>query len=185
MNLLPPISEWPTRYRKLVFIFVAVAFVGVMLGAVFIEATTHLTPQGVVEQYKGIGENRVDQVDELKFPKPFKDMLTTTHNHILGLSSLFLIVGFLYLHAGDRGAWRLAVAIEPLLSLVVTFGGLWVMRYLWDPFVYIVILSGALMVGCYAWMSIAIMIECVRKSTPESDPEFESESQAKTETETV
>lgn len=162
MNLLPPIHTWPGRYKKLIFIFTAVAFVGVVLGAVFIEATTHMTPQGVVEQYKGIGENRVDQAEELKFPKPYKDMLTTTHNHILGLSSLFLIVGFLYLHAGDRKAWRLAVAIEPLLSLVVTFGGLWVMRYLWDPFVYIVILSGTLMVGCYAWMSIAIMIDCVR-----------------------
>lgn len=162
MNLLPPIHTWPKRYKRLVFIFVAVAFVGVVLGAVFIEATTHLTPQGVVEQYKGIGEDRVEEVKELKFPKPFKDMLTTTHNHILGLSSLFVIVGFLYLHAGEEKAWRLAVAVEPLISLILTFGGLWVMRYLWEPFVYIVILSGTLMVGAYAWMSVAIMIDCVR-----------------------
>lgn len=169
MNLLPPIYTWPSRYKKLVFIFVSVAFVGVVLGAVFIEATTRLTPQGVVEQYKGIGESRVDQVEELKFPKPYKDMLTTTHNHILGLSSLFLIVGFLYLHVGDRKAWRLGVAIEPLLSLIVTFGGLWVMRYLWDPFVYIVILSGTLMVGSYAWMSIAIMRDCIRKVKDEKE----------------
>lgn len=169
MNLLPPIPTWPNRYKKLVFIFVSVAFAGVVLGATFIEATTHLTPRGVVEQYKGIGENRVEQVDELKFPKPYKDMLTTTHNHILGLSSLFVIVGFLYLHAGDGKAWRLAVAVEPLLSLVVTFGGLWVMRYLWDPFVYIVILSGTLMIGSYAWMSIAIMIDCMRKTGLEGE----------------
>lgn len=167
MNLLPPIHLWPERYKQLIFVFVAVAFVGVILGAVFIEATTHLTPQGVVEQYKGISENRVDQVDELKFPKPFRDMLTTTHNHILGLSSLFVIVGFLYLHVGKQESWRIAVAIEPILSLAVTFGGLWVMRYFWDWFVYIVILSGTLMVACFAWMSIAIMRDCLRK--PEID----------------
>lgn len=163
MNLLPPIYAWPGRYKKLVLIFVSVTFVGVVLGAVFIEVTTHLTPRGVVEQYKGISESRVDEVEELKFPKPFKEMLITTHNHILGLSSLFVIVGFLYLHVGDRKSWRLAVAVEPLLSLVVTFGGLWVMRYLWSPFVYIVILSGALMVGSYAWMSIAIMRDCLKE----------------------
>jgi len=163
MNLLPPLHRWPKPHKTLVLTFVSVAFVGVVLGAVFIEATTNLTPRGVVEQYKGIGEDRMEDVKELKFPKPFKDMLTTTHNHILGLSSLFVIVGFLYMQLDEQESWRVAVAIEPLLSLVVTFGGLWVMRYLWDPFVYIVILSGTLMVGSYAWMSVAIIINCLRK----------------------
>lgn len=165
---LPSLNRWPARYKRVIFFFTAVAFVGVVLGAVFIEATTNLTPQGVVEQYKGISENRIDQVEELKFPKPVKDMLTTTHNHILGLSSLFLIVGLLYLHVGKQEKWRVAVAVEPLLSLVVTFGGLWVMRYVWDPFVYVVILSGTLMVGSYAWMSIVIMRECIRESENEA-----------------
>ncbi len=162
MSEIPPLISWPKQFKKLVFVFVSVAFVGVVLGSVFIEATTHMTPQGVVEQYNGISKSRMEQSEELKFPKPFKDMLTTTHNHILGLSPLFLIVGFLYLQVGRRENWRFAVAAEPLLSLVVTFGGLWVMRYVWDPFVYVVILSGTLMVGCYAWMSMAVMRECLR-----------------------
>lgn len=162
MNTIPPLVSWPDQYKKLIFIFVSVAFVGVVLGSIFIEATTHLTPQGVVEQYNGISKSRMEQADELKFPKPFKDMLTTTHNHILGLSPLFLIVGLLYLQVGSGEKWRIAVAAEPLISLVVTFGGLWVMRYVWDPFVYIVILSGTLMVACYAWMSIAILRECLK-----------------------
>lgn len=161
MNKLPPLHQWPGTYKKLVLTFVMVAFVGVVLGTVFIEATTHLTPRGVVEQYKGIGEDRMEEVKELKFPKPFKDMLTTTHNHILGLSPLFLIVGFLYLQLGRQEPWRVAVAIEPLISLILTFGGLWVMRYFWSPFVYVVILSGTLMIGTYAWMSIAIARSCL------------------------
>lgn len=167
MISIPPLISWPNQYKKLVFIFVFVAFVGVVLGSVFIEATTNLSPRGVVEQYNGISKKRMEQAEEMKFPKPFKDMLITTHNHILGLSPLFLIVGFLYLQVGYGESWRLAVASEPLISLIVTFGGLWVMRYLWDPFVYVVILSGTLMVGCYAWMSIAIMRECLRN--PESE----------------
>lgn len=162
MKQLSPLITWPERYKKLVFTFVSIAFIGVVFGSVLIEATTHMTPRGVVEQYNGISKSRMDQASEMKFPKPLKDMLITTHNHILGLSPLFLIVGLLYLQVGEE-KWRVAVAMEPLISLIVTFGGLWIMRYLWAPFVYLVILSGTLMVGCYAWMSIAIMRECFRK----------------------
>ncbi|SMO54439.1 hypothetical protein SAMN06265218_10535 [Fodinibius sediminis] len=163
MESLPPLQNWPAPVRKLIFTFVLVSFIGVVVGGVMIEVTTHLTPTGVVEQYKGISKSKIDTADELKFPKPAKEMLITTHNHILGLSSLFLIVGLLYLATG-RDSWlQISIAVEPLISLIVTFGGLWVMRYLWSPFVYVVILSGTLMVGTYAWMSLVVMKSCLSK----------------------
>lgn len=165
MDFLPPLHSWPPAIKKLILMFVGVTFIGVVIGGIFIEVTTHLTPQGVVEQYKGISEDRVEQAEELKFPKPLKEMLTTTHNHILGLSSLFVIVGFLYLMVGKQDWLRISIAVEPLLSLILTFGGLWVVRYLWSPFVYIVILSGTLMIACYGWMCIVIMKECLRNQT--------------------
>lgn len=164
MDFLPPLQSWPPAAKKLIFTFVAVTFIGVVVGGIFIEVTTHLKPQGVVEQYKGISKDRIEQAKELKFPKPLKEMLTTTHNHILGLSPLFVIVGFLYLLTGKQDWIRMSIAIEPLISLIVTFGGLWVVRYLWSPFVYIVILSGTLMIACYAWMCLVIMSKCLKKS---------------------
>lgn len=160
-----PLHTWPDSVKKLILVFVAITFVGVVIGGIFIEVTTHITPKGVVEQYKGISKDQINEAKELKFPKPFKDMLTTTHNHILGLAPLFLIVGFLYLQVGEANWLRMAIAVEPLISLVLTFGGLWVVRYWWAPFVYIVILSGTLMIGTYAWMSIIIMKSCLKKST--------------------
>lgn len=163
MESFPSLQTWPQSLKKLVFTFVLVAFIGVVVGGVMIEVTTHLTPQGVVEQYKGISKSKIEPSEELKFPKPLKEMLITTHNHILGLSSLFVIVGFLYLATGKNTWLQISIAVEPLISLILTFGGLWVMRYLWSPFVYIVIISGALMIGTYAWMSIVVMKACLFK----------------------
>jgi len=157
MDALPRLQRWPKPIRKLIFTFVLVSFIGVVVGGVMIEVTTHLTPQGVVEQYKGISKSKIETSQELKFPKPLKEMLITTHNHILGLSSLFLIMGSLYLATGKDSWFQIAIAVEPLISLIVTFGGLWVMRYLWSPFVYVVMLSGMLMIASYAWMSIVVM----------------------------
>ncbi len=162
MTVLPLLHTWPAAYRKLVAVFVAVTLAGVIAGAVFIELTTHLTPAGVTAQYRGLSEAEMETTAEMKFPKSTLEMLTTTHNHILGLSVLFLTYGFLYLHAGVASRLRLFIAVEPLGSLVVTFGGLWVVRFLWAPFVYVVVLSGALMLGTAAWMGYRIFSACVR-----------------------
>lgn len=164
MESLPNLQAWPQPIKKLVFTFALVSFLGVVVGGVMIEVTTHLTPQGVVEQYKGKAKSELQPTEEIKFPKPLKDMLITTHNHILGLSSLFLIMGLLYLATG-RGSWlHIFISVEPLISLILTFGGLWIVRYLWSPFVYIVILSGALMIGAYGWMSLVVMKSALSKS---------------------
>lgn len=164
MESMPRLHTWSKPLKKLVFVYAMVSFIGVVVGGVMIEVTTHLTPQGVVEQYRGNDKSTLDPNEQIKFPKPVKDMLITTHNHILGLSSLFLIMGFLYLFVGQASWLRTIIAVEPLISLILTFGGLWVMRYLWSPFVYVVIVSGFLMIGCYAWMSIVVMKAALSKS---------------------
>lgn len=164
MEFLPNLQTWPQPIKKLVFTFALVSFLGVVVGGVMIEVTTHLTPQGVVEQYKGNAKSGIKSTEEIKFPKPLKDMLITTHNHILGLSSLFFIMGLLYLATG-RGSWlHIFISVEPLISLILTFGGLWIVRYLWSPFVYIVIFSGTLMIGAYGWMSLIVMKSALSKS---------------------
>lgn len=164
MDPLPSLQTWPSPFKKLVFTYVLIVFIGVVVGGIMIEVTTHLTPKGVVEQYNGINESQMETAEVMKFPKSVQDMLITTHNHILGLSSIFLIVGFLYLLSVDVKGLQIAIALEPLISLLLTFGGLWVVRYVWDPFVYIVIISGILMIGCFAWMSLVIMKASLQKT---------------------
>lgn len=162
--MLPPLHTWPGPYRKLIAAFVAVAVTGVVVGAVFIEVTTHLTPEGVVAQYKGHTKQQSRQLSgsqEMKFAKSPTELLTTTHNHILGLSVLFTVLAFLYLHTGRTTSLRLAIAVEPLFALVTTFGGLWVVRYWWEPFVYVVIVSGTLMLATVGWMGYRIFACCL------------------------
>lgn len=164
MDKLPALQTWPSPLKKLAFVFVFIAFTGVVVGGIMIELTTHLTPKGVVEQYAGIDESQMETAEVMKFPKSAQDMLITTHNHILGLSSLFFIIGFLYLLSVDVKGLQIAIALEPLIALLLTFGGLWVVRYLWPPFVYVVILSGILMIGCFAWMSLVVMNASLQKT---------------------
>lgn len=164
MNSLPALQSWPSSLKKLTFAFVFAAFLGVVVGGVMIEVTTRLTPRGVTEQYRGMDREQMSSAPEMKFPKSVNEMLITTHNHILGLSPLFLIVGALYLLSVPRGPLQVGIAVEPFVSLLLTFGGLWVVRYLWAPFVYVVILSGALMLGAFAWMSLAVMKACLSKN---------------------
>ncbi|MFB6098778.1 MAG: hypothetical protein ABEK84_06660 [Salinibacter sp.] len=166
--MLPPLHTWPGPYRKLIAAFVAVMVTGFVLGTIFIEVTTHMTPEGVVAQYKGHTKKQAKTAEAMKFPKSAKEMLNITHTHILGLSMMFLILGFLYLHTGRRSTLRLAIAVEPLFTLILTFGGLWVVRYVWEPFVYVVIVSGVLMVGTVAWMGYRICGSCLAGDTYQS-----------------
>lgn len=159
--MLPRLHTWPAPYRKLIAAFVAVTVTGVVVGAIFVEVTTHLTPEGVVAQYKGHTQEQARQAQEMKFKKSPEELLTTTHNHILGLSVLFAMLGFLYLHTGRPTSLRLAIAVEPLFTLVLTFGGLWIVRYWWEPFVYVVILSGILMLATVGWMGYRILACCL------------------------
>ena len=164
MEFIPTLQRWPDPIKKLVLTFTLIAFVGVVAGGIMIEVTTHLTPQGVIHEYKGMKQSEMSQAKEMKFPKSNKEMLITTHNHILGLSSIFLIVGFLYLSTIGQAAWlQLSIAVEPLISLVITFGGLWIVRYAWPPFVYVVILRGTLMIATFAWMCLVVMKACISK----------------------
>lgn len=165
MDSIPLLQNWRRPIKKLIFTFVLIAFIGVVFGGVMIEMTTHLTPKGVIHEYNGIKQSEMSKAKEMKFPKSPKEMLITTHNHILGLSSLFVIVGFLYLSSMAEASWlHVSIAVEPLISLVVTFGGLWIVRYLWTPFVYVVILSGTLMIGCFGWMCLVTMKNCLTKT---------------------
>ncbi len=156
-NHLPLLSDLPLPYRKLILIFLIVIFFGFTSGLIFLSYSTHLTPKGVKVQYKGANQ-QTEEVNELKFEKTIPEMLTTTHNHLLGLSVIFLFLGLLYLHIGEITSLRLFVASEPLISLLVTFGGIWIMRFIYEPFVYIVFLSGVFMVGSFYWMNLSLLI---------------------------
>ena len=139
--------------------YILIVSVGFFIGLAFIKTTSDLKPSTIVEHYNGSDPNNENAV-ELKFEKSVKDLLMTTHNHLLGLSSIFFITGLLFYYTtAVKPAFKFFLMIEPFLSLLLTFGGIWIVRFLWEPFVFLVILSGILMFISFGLMNILIFRE--------------------------
>ncbi len=159
----------PKPFKKLLGVFTIVLSLGVGLGNVYVWQTTQLTPTGTVERYNGssLGE----EADEFEIPthyaKPMGELLITTHNHVNSLSLIFVCMGLLFLGSSVvKGQWKTFIAIEPMVSIVTTFGGLWAMRYLHPAFVYLVMVSAILMYVCFYVMAICVLYDLFVKKAP-------------------
>jgi len=142
---------------KIFFIvYLFVITIGVSTGLTFLKHTTSLTPKGAVARFNG-DEIKSDDIIE-NYPKPISEMLLTTHNHVLGLSFIFLSVGLIfYFYTRINERWKLFLMIEPLISIVVTFSSIWLMRFVNKNFVYLAAASSFLMYLCfYVMVSIAL-----------------------------
>ncbi len=159
---LPPLPEWPANYRLLVAVFTLTVALAYLLGTLFIGQNTHFTPSGVVTHFKGNMESGAEEVGEIKFEKPLRDMLLTTHNHLFGLSVVFSLLGFLFLHAGKQAPWKTTLALELLFSLWTTFGGMWLVRFVHWAFVYLVLFSSLVMSTSFFFMAATVFYASVK-----------------------
>jgi len=85
----------------------------------------------------------------MKFEKTDREMLSVIHTHILSMSMIFFLVALIVYHVEFSTAFKKFLMIEPLVSVVTTFGGLY---FLWKGVLwmkYIVIISGTLMTLSY------------------------------------
>jgi len=81
----------------------------------------------------------------MKFKKSEREILTIIHSHILSMSVIFFLIGFLVCLTNINIKLKLFLAIEPFVSILLTFGGIYLLwlDILW--FRYVVIFSGILM----------------------------------------
>lgn len=153
------LSRLEKQLKIFLTIYVLVTSVGFFLGLFFIRSTSDFKPSTVVEHYKGTNPE-TDSTGDIKFEKSVKDLLLTTHNHILGLSSVFFITAILFWFTTTwKTSFKVFLMVEPFISLLLTFGGIWIVRFLFEPFVFIVILSGALMFLSFGLMTFGILRE--------------------------
>lgn len=148
---------------KIFFIvYLLVITIGVSTGLTFLKHTTSLTPKGAVARFNGDEIKSEDIIEN--YPKPISEMLLTTHNHVLGLSFIFLSVGLIfYFYSRIKERWKLFLMIEPLISIVVTFGSIWLMRFVNKNFVYLAAASSFLMYLCFYVMVSIALFELFRK----------------------
>jgi len=143
MHLDGLIYQLPKTLKALIGVFIITLSIGFYTGLAFVNETTDFSSNGIVENYTGNEHN--ENAVEMKFKKSKREMITLVHNHILSLSVIFFILGSLVSITALPTKFKRFLIIEPLLSLIFTFGGLFL---LWDGLLwmkYIVMLSGLLM----------------------------------------
>lgn len=128
--------------------FIVVLTAGYVIGIVFVDHTTSITPVGIEEQFLGTPET-FDNA-EMKFAKSSHEMFVFLHNHILSLSLVFFAVGgILYFSSIVSERAKRWLMVEPLVAVLTTFGGIALVRFVSPLFSWLVLLSGASLFFCY------------------------------------
>ncbi|MEO2059068.1 MAG: hypothetical protein ABGW76_03215 [Mesonia sp.] len=164
MNFNTTIAEFPKEVKLLIGAFLIVLSVGYFTGFRFVNETTENTPKGIQENYLGNEEDLEAEV--MKFKKPKREMLTIIHTHILSMAVIFFILGGLVSLTNLKPWIKKALMIEPLLSVLFTFGGIYFMWLGWHFMRYIVMLSGILMTTSFV-LSVLIVFFQLFKKQPE------------------
>lgn len=142
------IREFPKELKLLTGTFLIVLSIGFFSGIRFVEETTHNSPQGIQENYLG-NENELN-AEVMKFKKTEKEMLNIIHAHILSMSLIFFVLGGLVFLTEINPGFKKFLMIEPLLSVLFTFGGIY---FMWQGIFwmkYMVMVSGMLMTFSFA-----------------------------------
>ncbi|MBM4172274.1 MAG: hypothetical protein FJ214_10435 [Ignavibacteria bacterium] len=158
------LNQLDSSLKKFIAVYIIVIIIGLTIGLIYLSQTTSITPKGTIERFSGseINESEFEIVDS--YPKPISEMLITTHNHILGLSFIFFSIGILfYFNTIIKGFWKIFLMIDPLVSLLITFGSIWLVRYIDTQFIYITFLSSIVMYLSFYIMSFVIIFDLILK----------------------
>ena len=155
--------QLPKGMKILILLTVLNLTIGVGIGLYYVANTTHLSPEGTTEQFRGSSVDNNFDIPE-KFPKPISELLTTTHNHIISMTFIFFILGgIFYLNSIITGYWKSFFIAEPFFSILATFGGIWLIRFIHSSFSYLVMVSGILMYLSFFIMAGTIIYELSSK----------------------
>ena len=113
--------------------FLVVLSIGFFTGIRFVSETDSTSPEGLVEHYNGNEQD--EDVMVMKFKKSAQEMLTIVHTHILSMSMLFFLTGFLLAQTSIHQRLKLFFIIEPFISILLTFGA--IPDLVWDRMVSI------------------------------------------------
>ncbi len=155
------IHTWTKELKLLVGTFIVVLSVGFYSGLSFVGETSSYSSSGIQENYLGNEDN--ENAEEMKFKKTDRHMLSVIHSHILSMSVIFFIVALLVTHVDINTALKKFLMIEPLVSVLTTFGGIY---FLWKGILwmkYVVMFSGLLMTLSYSLSIVLIFWGLTKK----------------------
>lgn len=143
--------------KKFLLAYLFTLTIGVLTGLIFLYYTTNYSPDTALERFEGsqLEEKQEDDFEIQEFyPKPVQELLITTHNHILGFAFILLGLGFVfYFNSIIKGTWKTILLVEPMISIVISFGSIWLMRFVDHSFVYLMAASSALIYLSFVLMA--------------------------------
>ena len=152
------------RIKRLLTLFLVVLTIGITTGLIYLSLTTGSKISGIEEHYKGsVIKDEFDIPD--KYPKTVHNLLLTTHNHLISLSIIFLIMGgiFSFSTSIKSEVLKSFLIYEPFFSIILTFGGIWGIRYLHPLFLWVVIVSGIIMYSSFYIKAFISVFELNKK----------------------
>ena len=109
-----------------------------------------------VEEDFGIQESRSKSTSEI---------LMTVHNHIIGFSIFFFIIGLLFYHTSTiKGNLKKIILFEPMFSILLSFGSLLGIHFYSNYFVIITIISATFMYIIFYFIVIILLYELLIKA---------------------
>jgi hypothetical protein len=88
------------------------------------------------------------------------DMLLAAHGHLLGMTALFAISGFLFAFCEKPGgAWKSRILAAPFLAILVAFTAVWFAKELDHRFVWLLPVTGLVMSVAFYTQIIRILRE--------------------------
>ena len=158
--------EFPRKLKLLCFITVFNLTIGVGVGLFYIGYTMLYSPSGTSEHFAGSQVSDDFDIPD-KYPKPFSELLNTTHTHVISMTFIFIITGgIFFFNSIITGSIKTFLIVEPFISIIVTFGGIWLVRFIHPGFSYLIILSGILMYLSFFIMASTIFYELSIKLSP-------------------
>ena len=162
MLLNGQIFSLPREIKVLIGVFVIVLSIGFFSGLLFVGETSSANPNGIEEQY--LGNEHDEDAKVMKFKKSEKEMLSLVHSHVLSMSIIFFLLALIVSITKLKGQLKMFLMVEPLVSVVLTFGGLY---FLWTGILwmkYIVMFSGTLMTLSFLLSVLIILKQLLQKT---------------------
>lgn len=133
----------PKSLRHTLTVFLLALSFGYFSGLDLLNHTTDFKVDGVEQNVLG---NEIDeQAEELHFKMSERALQGLIHSHVISLGMLFLMLSIIIYFSSYNEGIKYFLMLEPMVSLVVTFGGLWL---LWSGVYwmkYIIMISGIMM----------------------------------------
>jgi len=164
MEISISLSTLDIKLKRLLTLFIVVLTIGITTGLIYLSFTTGSKISGIEEHYKGSVIKDEFDIPE-KYPKTVQNLLLTTHNHLLSLSIIFLIIGGIFSYSTSIKSDKLKsfLIYEPFFSIILTFGGIWGLRYLHPLFLWVIIISGTIMYSSFYFMALISIFELNKK----------------------